>query len=114
MNMSSAQTRMNGTNPGYVGGQTKYAPNYSAFGGGAPTVYETSYWELHCDMQDGAGDGTVPKSSGAAPVAQGGAHVNEQFQISGIEHEPTYKSGAAQITTLYAITKILGQAKMPA
>ena len=109
LDLTHAQTRMWGTNPGYVGGETKV----QAYMGGA-TVYQTSYWELQCGLQDGSGDGTVPKSSGAAPLNQGGANVTEQFEISGIEHEPAYKNSAAQITTLYAITKILSKADLSA
>jgi pimeloyl-ACP methyl ester carboxylesterase len=65
--MSSLQVRMDGTSPEYVGGETEMSTSASSSGGGVST-YETSYWELHCEMQDGAGDGTVPTSSGAAPL----------------------------------------------
>lgn len=111
LGMSSEQTRMLGTNPGYVGGQADIVTSYSDFGSGS-TIYQTSYWELHCDLQDGTGDGTVPKSSGAAPLAKGGTNVNEQFEITGIKHEPAYQNHAAQITTLYSITKILSKARI--
>ena len=110
--MSSAQTRMSGTNPGYVGGETKFIPSYVPYGGGS--TYESSYWELRCDLQDGPGDGTVPKSAGAAPQAHGGANVKAQFQISGIDHEGAFNVGASRTTTLYAITKVLSEAKVPA
>ena len=110
--MSSAQTRMSGTNPGYVGGETKFIPSYGPYGGGS--TYESSFWELHCGLQDGPGDGTVPKSAGAAPQAHGGANVKAQFQISGIDHEGAFKAGASRTTTLYAITKVLSEAKVPA
>ena len=107
LDMSYRQVRMFGTNPGYVGGETKVHADQ-----GAAAVYDTSYWELRCGMQDGPGDGTVPKSSGAAPSRDGGARVIEQFQISGVEHEPAYKNAAVHVTTLYAITRIIGTARL--
>jgi hypothetical protein len=111
--MSPSQVRMDGTNPEYVGGQTELtAASYGMVS--SVSVRETSFWELRGEMQDGAGDGTVPVSSGAAPLAQGGGAVRQQFKLTGFAHEPAYKDGTAQRTTLYAITKIVGSARKPA
>jgi pimeloyl-ACP methyl ester carboxylesterase len=108
-----SQVRMDGTNPEYVGGRTEITS--SSYGTlGSVSVHETSYWELHGEMQDGAGDGTVPVSSGAAPLAQGGSAVRQQFKLTGFAHEPAYKDATAQRATLYAITKIVGTARKPA
>jgi hypothetical protein len=64
--LTPQQVRMDGTNPEYVGGElkTEAVPNPE---GVSFYRYETSYWELHCEMQDGIGDGTVPQHSGGAP-----------------------------------------------
>jgi len=105
------EIRREGSTPGYVGGQTEVGPTY---GEGMPYVYETSYWELHCEMQDGKGDGTVPASSGAAPLGECSDAIRQQFQLTGFGHEPAYQNAKVQQTSLYAINKIVGQAKVPA
>jgi pimeloyl-ACP methyl ester carboxylesterase len=110
--MSPDQARMGGSNPEYVGGQQKYSSYVSPYGGGT-TVYETSYWELHFEMQDGGGDGTVPLSSGSAPLAQGGSGIQQQFKLQGFGHEASFRDGVAQRATVFAITKIAGNAKRP-
>jgi hypothetical protein len=97
-----------GSTPGYVGGQTEVNPS---FGYGMPFVYESSYWELHCELQDGQGDGTVPRSSGAAPLTEGGSNIQQQFQLTGFGHEPAYNNAGAQRTSLFAINKIAGKAR---
>jgi pimeloyl-ACP methyl ester carboxylesterase len=109
LGMSPTQVRMDGTNPGYVGGHAEVSSDWQ----GNTSVYETSYWELHGDMQDGAGDGTVPTSSGAAPLAQGGGAIRQQFKLTGIEHEPAYRDATVQKVVLYAMAKIAGTAKKP-
>ena len=78
-----------------------------------PSTYESSYWELHCERQDGEGDGTVPKSSGAAPLDEGGGSIRQQFKLSGFGHEPAYKNDGVQRASLFAINKIAGTAKVP-
>lgn len=103
--------RISGSNPAYVGGETKVAQSY---GMGPGAVYETSDWTLHCEMQDGIGDGTVPCSSGAAPKTDGGARIKQQFKLTGFGHEPAYHDPQAQRATLYAINKIVGAAKRSA
>lgn len=112
LNMEGRELRMDGTNPEYVGGQTEVTQvQYGSVGG--VSTYESSYWELHGEMQDGAGDGTVPTSSGAAPLAQGGNAIRQQFRLTGFAHEPAYKNNTARRAVLYAITKIVGTAKKP-
>lgn len=110
LGLTPSQVRMDGQTPEYVGGRTEVMTHASPDGVGH-SVYETSHWELHCELQDGAGDGTVPLSSGAAPLAQGSTAVQQQFKLTGFGHEPAYKDATAQRTTLYAITKIAGRAK---
>jgi PGAP1-like protein len=110
--LPASQVRMSGTSPEYVGGQTEFIPDYSGVGAGA--VYESSYWELHCEMQDEVGDGTVPQSSGAAPLKSGGGNIKQQFRMVGFDHEKSYKNANARKATLYAINKIVGIAKIPA
>ena len=103
--------RDEGSTPAYIGGKTEVIPS---FGMGMASTYESSYWELHCELQDGAGDGTVPCSSGASPLAQGGGSIRQQFKLTGFGHEPAYHDLKAQRTTLYAINKLAGIAKRPA
>jgi hypothetical protein len=101
---------MEGSTPAYVGGKTEIVPSG---GFGMPATYESSDWELHCKLQDGGGDGTVPCSSGAAPLADGGGSIRQQVKLTGFGHEPAYHDATAQRAALYAITKIVGQAKRP-
>ena len=53
---------------------------------------------------DGSGDGTVPHHSGEIPIA----HLQARLRLP-IEHEPAYKSKAAQEFTLRAIINIMQQ-----
>lgn len=109
--MGHGGLRHEGEPTAYVGGETKVLPTY---GMGAPSTYESSYWELHCELQDGAGDGTVPCSSGAAPLTQGSGSIQQQFKLTGFGHEPAYHDKSAQHATLYAVNKLAGVAKKPA
>jgi hypothetical protein len=104
------QVRTDGSNKLYMGGKTEFMPDYSGYGGGH--VYETSYYEISCGMQDGHGDGTVPASSGRAPRKAGGGNIKQQFKLSGFEHEPAYGDAIAQRVTHYAITKIAAIARL--
>ena len=107
--------RDSGSNPFYVGGQTEYVPNYGGgLGGGGGSTYETSYWEISAAMQDGGGDGTVPTSSGRAPLltATSAGSIRQQFRMRGFEHEPSFKNGQAQYATLFSIQKIAASAKL--
>jgi len=73
---------------------------------------QTSYWELHCLMQDGAGDGTVPGSSGSAPLRRDRQGcIRQQFRLEGFKHEPAFKDEGARQVTLYALVKIAAQAR---
>ena len=111
LDMSPQQVRMDGTTPEYVGGQHE-VQTYDSPDGLITVEYESSYWELHCEMHDGVGDGTVPDSSGRSPKERGGANVKQQFRLNGFAHEPAFKNGTAQRATVYAITKIAGAAKI--
>ena len=87
--LGSSEVQDSGNSPGYVGGD----------------------WELHCDLQDSSGDGTVPASSGRAPLIDGGQNIRQQFRLTGFEHEGSYRHTGAQRATLYSIIKIAGDAK---
>ena len=108
--------RDSGSNPLYVGGRTEYAQNYGdgMGGGGAPSTYETSYWEISAAKQDGGGDGTVPTSSGRAPLVttNSSGSIRQQFRMHGFEHEPSYKNAQAQFATLFSIQKIAASARL--
>lgn len=108
------QVRDNGSSPLYVGGQLEVAPSYGYMGGTA-TTYQTSYWELHADGQDGGGDGTVPTSSGRAPmlVSNDKGRIRQQFRLAGFGHEQSYKDVRAQQATLFSLSKIVAAAKVP-
>lgn len=108
--MGFSDVRDDGSNPIYVGGKLEVM----ATAVGNSSVYQSSYWELHCNLQDGSGDGTVPASSGRAPLEKAGGNIHQQFRLSGFGHEPAYKNHGAQRATLYSILKIAGQAKMKA
>lgn len=102
----------------------------SGWTGYSPSVYEkipadkrTPYgpqprhlWTLRCGMQDGGGDGTVPISSGRAPMtlAKNKGHIQYQFRLSGFGHEPSYKNANARLATLFSIQKIAAGAKAAA
>ncbi|KAB2913964.1 MAG: alpha/beta hydrolase [Dechloromonas sp.] len=109
-NLPHGDIRGAGSTPGYVGGGLEVSPSFEY---GMASTYQSSYWELHCERQDGDGDGTVPKSSGAAPLAEGGGSIRQQFKLSGFGHEPAYKNEGVQRTSLFAINKIAGTAKVP-
>jgi hypothetical protein len=113
LGMHHSEIRSDGSNPGYVGGSTEISTVSDGFFTSS-YVYETSYWELHCEMQDGAGDGTVPTISGLAPMKEGGGAIKQQFRMSGFGHEESYRNVQAQLATLFSITKIAGSAKRPA
>ncbi|MEL1266431.1 hypothetical protein [Pseudoxanthomonas putridarboris] len=96
-----------GENPLHV--MERPSPNAGVYG--QPTVH----WRLRCSKQDGAGDGTVPFRSGAAPlqgVKEGS--IQQQFRLAGFDHEGSYKNAGAQQVTLYALVKIAASAKKQA
>lgn len=114
--MEFDDVRDSGSNPLYVGGRTELVQNYGSgrWGGGSATSYETSYWEISAARQDGGGDGTVPTSSGRAPLLTSGAagSIRQQFRMHGFEHEPSYKNSQAQYATLFSIQKIAASARL--
>jgi hypothetical protein len=114
MNFSHQQVRDGGSNKIYVGGDTKIDTMgmHDYFGVPSTIIYDTSFWEISCEMQDGRGDGTVPASSGMAPRMNGGKNIRQQFRLQGFSHEPSYQNPTAQRVTHYAITKIVSEAKI--
>jgi hypothetical protein len=102
----SSDVRTDGSNNLYVGGSREI---YTRTRGDASTAYyrESSFWEIRCSSWTSAGDGTVPNLSGKAPRVAGGKNILQQFELSGIEHEPAFRDyPTALIVTYYAITKI--------
>jgi len=116
--MGFDDVRDRGSNPLYVGGKTEYTQSYGGgmWGGGSTSTYETSYWEISADKQDGGGDGTVPTSSGRAPLLNTSSmgSIRQQFRMRGFEHEPSYKNEQAQFATLFSIQKIAASARLAA
>lgn len=111
--MGFGDVRDSGSNPLYVGGQTEYLQSGGMWGGGMPTSYETSYWEISAEMQDGGGDGTVPISSGRAPVSTASSgRIRQQFRMQGFDHEKSYLNGQAQFATLFCVQKIAAAARL--
>ncbi|MCD0497702.1 hypothetical protein LP085_12620 [Achromobacter sp. MY14] len=77
-----------------------------------PGKLQYSDWELHCEMQDGIGDGTVPISSGRAPIDQAKrGQVKEQLEMQGFEHEGPFRNELVQQITLQWILKLAAQAR---
>ncbi|CUJ52119.1 lipase/acyltransferase domain-containing protein [Achromobacter kerstersii] len=115
--MDAQGVRYDGRTPAYVGGKTVtgYDPRNPFAATARPAELEYSEWELHCEMQDGSGDGTVPTSSGRAPIAQArNGQVREQLQMRGFNHEGPFRDSLVQLITLQWILKIAAQAETPA
>jgi hypothetical protein len=115
--MDAQGVRYDGRTPAYVGGKTVtgYDPRNPFAATARPAELEYSEWELHCEMQDGSGDGTVPTSSGRAPIAQArNGQVREQLQMRGFNHEGPFRDSLVQLITLQWILKIAAQAEKPA
>lgn len=112
-NMPFDEIRDDGSNPLRVGGQLEVLPSYDE---GPSSTYESSYWDLFAAKQDGGGDGTVPSSSGSAPLAgaTNRGHIKQQFRLAGFGHEPSYKNATAQFATLFSVNKIASLAKRSA
>lgn len=113
-NLEMHQVRDDGRSPVYVGGHEQPIPPMRGDPDAPVKIVKTSYWELHCKMQDGSGDGTVPVSSGSAPIkhARNGG-VRQQIKAPGFDHEASYANPLAQQFTLYSIIKIAAKAKRP-
>jgi hypothetical protein len=111
--MQMADVRDEGSSPVYVGGRR--VERAAALRGGWPTQFmEVSHWELHCSMQDGSGDGTVPVSSGKAPAMQAReGQVRAQVGVTGFDHEGAFGVVQTRHFTLYSLIKIAAQAKRP-
>ncbi|WP_157510982.1 alpha/beta hydrolase [Frateuria sp. Soil773] len=109
-NMDMSAVRDKGSNPIYVGGRSTTLTNPTPYGFATYQTYETSYWELYVEKQDGGGDGTVPTSSGAFPRQHGGSAIRQQFGLEGFAHEGCYREKGPRIVTLYALQKIAAQA----
>ncbi|WP_339493148.1 esterase/lipase family protein [Pseudomonas sp. EA_15y_Pfl2_R67] len=108
------EVRDDGRSPVYVGGQAEAVPPLRGDPDAPVRTVQTSYWELHCQMQDGAGDGTVPVSSGRAPIRQARKDsVRQQVQAPGFDHEASYANPLTQQFTLYSLIKIAAKAKRP-
>ncbi|CRM57448.1 Alpha/beta hydrolase family protein [Pseudomonas sp. 28 E 9] len=113
-NLEMHQVRDDGRSPVYVGGHEQSIPPMRGDPDAPVKTVQTSYWELYCKMQDGSGDGTVPVSSGSAPIKQsrtGG--VRQQIKAPGFDHEASYANPLTQHFTLYSIIKIAAKAKRP-
>ncbi|MCP9731992.1 alpha/beta hydrolase [Pseudomonas sp. GBPI_506] len=113
-NLEMHQVRDDGRSPVYVGGHEQPIPPMRGYPDAPVKTVKTSYWELHCKMQDGSGDGTVPVSSGSAPIkhARNGG-VRQQIKAPGFDHEASYANPLTQQFTLYSIIKIAAKAKRP-
>lgn len=110
--LNHSEIRTDSSNDLYVGGEAVSRGNASNHAHSFSKL-ETSFWEVRCASQDSSGDGTVPASSGRAPRAGGGQCILQQFELSGIEHEPAYRdSEAARQVALYAITKLAAMANL--
>ncbi|MDM0111189.1 hypothetical protein QTI66_03460 [Variovorax sp. J22R133] len=104
--MSAQEVRMTGSNPERVGGERVINAETNTLD------YETSSWDLAAAGQDGSGDGTVPASSGRAPLDC--AKVLQVFKIKGVEHEPAYKDDTVQKLSLYSLCKLVSKSDKPA
>ncbi|MBJ2211904.1 MULTISPECIES: esterase/lipase family protein [Pseudomonas] len=113
-NLEMHQVRDDGRSPVYVGGHEQPIPPMRGDPDAPVKTVKTSYWELHCKMQDGSGDGTVPVSSGSAPIKHArNSGVLQQIKAPGFDHEASYANPLTQQFTLYSIIKIAAKAKRP-
>jgi len=113
-NLQMHQVRDDGRSPVYVGGHEQPIPPMRGDPDAPVKTVQTSYWELHCKMQDGSGDGTVPVSSGSAPIKQArNGGVRQQIKAPGFDHEASYANPLTQQFTLYSLIKIAAKAKRP-
>ncbi|MEX5630118.1 esterase/lipase family protein [Pseudomonas marginalis] len=113
-NLEMHQVRDDGRSPLYVGGHNQTIPPMRGDPDAPVRTVQTSYWELHCQMQDGSGDGTVPVSSGSAPIKRArNGEVRQQVKAPGFDHEASYANPLTQHFTLYSLIKIAAKAKRP-
>jgi pimeloyl-ACP methyl ester carboxylesterase len=109
-NLGSGEIRDDGSNPLLVVDPLGYGSNK---GISKEIAYNAAFWRLECAKQDGGGDGTVPSSSGTYPLHSGGAAIQQQFGLTGFDHEGAYRNDGARIVTLYALHKIAAKARVP-
>ncbi|WP_223265036.1 esterase/lipase family protein [Achromobacter spanius] len=105
-----------GRTPLYVRGHSGMSHPSVKYTDGSSASEKSPYsdWELHCEMQDGVGDGTVPTSSGRAPIDQAEhGQVQEQLKMRGFDHEGPFRNEQVQLITLQWILKIAAQARKP-
>lgn len=112
LSLQHSDIRTDGSNNLYVGGET-ITRTVNRGDASVLITVETSDWEIRCDHHDSAGDGTVPSCSGHDPRRSAGRSLLQQFELTGIQHEPAYKkSPIAQCVTYYAITKLAAKADL--
>jgi len=101
-NIPYDQAHLNGTHLEYLDGPPVQRMNPQLL---ARLNYPSTY-VLRLTPPEGEGDGTVPVSSGRAPLQ----FVRQLFAVPGLGHEPAYQSVEAQQITAYAIAKIASMA----
>lgn len=106
--MNAQAVRLDGSNPEHVGGERLMVRDEA---GNKTGDIEYSHWALVAQLQDGEGDGTVPASSGGAPLRC--SKVRQVFKLKGVEHEPAYKSEVVQPLVLYSLCKLAAKAVEP-
>lgn len=106
--MSAQMVNLEGSNPERVGRRSTPVRDYA---GRVIGEIETGHWALVAERQDGSGDGTVPASSGRAPL--GCDKVKQVFKLRGVEHEPAYKGEVVQRLVLYSLCKLAAKAVLP-
>lgn len=107
-----SEIRTDGSNNLYVGGE-RIVRTAMRGDSAVQITTETSEWEIRCAGKNSAGDGTVPAQSGRAPRQTSPMSIKQQFELSGIQHEPAYRdSPIAQAITYYAITKLAALADL--
>lgn len=75
---------------------------HTVTGGCRVAVEGSSEMHFEPEMQDIAGDGTVPPQSGAGPAGK----VKQLFETSGYDHQGAYNQNSMQLLTQYLIVKI--------
>jgi pimeloyl-ACP methyl ester carboxylesterase len=113
LGLSHKDMRTDGSNNLYVGGETVVSTTNRGDASVVRTT-ETSFWEVRCAQHDSPGDGTVPARSGRDPRESGGRNILQQFELSGVQHEPAYRDyPIAQQVAYYAITKLAAIGNLP-
>lgn len=111
--LSYSDFRTSGSNSLYLGGEPV---NQTITKGDTSVVIsnETSILEIHCGSYNSSGDGTVPSISGQDPRTSGGGKLLQQFELSGVQHEPAFRDSlVAKTVAYYSITKLAAKADLP-